>query len=75
MNDRDLVIYIKSNKGTHYEHDRALTALWNRYQNQIHNNWHFLSRSLQDSDLIMSMKDDFYEEAQEVFMMNWRRKP
>ena len=68
MNDRDLVIYIKSNKGTHREHDQALTALWKRYQNQIHNNWHLLCRTLQGSDLIMSMKDDFYEEAQEVFM-------
>ena len=69
MNDRDLVIYIKSNKGTRYEHDRALTALWKRYQNQIHNNWHLLSKTLQSSDLITSMKDDFYEEAQEVFMI------
>lgn len=68
MNDRDLVVYIKSNKGTHREHDQALTVLWKRYQNQIHNNWHFLCRTLQGSDLIMSMKDDFYEEAQEVFM-------
>ena len=68
MNDRDLVIYIKSNKGTHREHDQALTALWKRYQNQIHNNWHYLARTLHSSDLIMSVKDDFYEEAQEVFM-------
>lgn len=69
MNDRDLVIYIKSNKSTRYEHDQALTALWRRYQNQIHNNWHLLSKTLQSSDLITSMKDDFYEEAQEVFMI------
>ena len=69
MNDRDLVIHIKSNKGTRYEHDQALTALWKRYQNQIHNNWHLLSKTLQSSDLITSMKDDFYEEAQEVFMI------
>ena len=68
MNDRDLVVYIKSNRGTHREHDQALTVLWKRYQNQIHNNWHLLCRTLQGSDLIMSMKDDFYEEAQEVFM-------
>ena len=68
MNDRDLVIYIKSNKGTCYEHDRALTALWKRYQNQIHNNWHLLARTLHSSDLISNLKDDFYEEAQEVFM-------
>lgn len=63
------MIYIKSNKGTRYEHDQALTALWKRYQNQIHNNWHLLSKTLQSSDLITSMKDDFYEEAQEVFMI------
>ena len=68
MNDRDLVVYIKSNKGTRYEHDRALTALWKRYQNQIHNNWHLLARTLHSSDLISNLKDDFYEEAQEVFM-------
>ena len=68
MNDRDLVIYIKSNKGTRHEHDQALTALWKRYQNQIHNNWHYLARTLHSSDLIMSVKEDFYEEAQEVFM-------
>ena len=68
MNDRDLVIYIKSNKGTRREHDQALTALWKRYQNQIHNNWHYLVRTLHSSDLIMSVKEDFYEEAQEVFM-------
>ena len=69
MNDRDLVVYIKSNKGTRYEHDRALTALWKRYQNQIHNNWHLLARTLHSSDLISNLKDDFYEEAQEVFMV------
>ena len=68
MNDRDLVVYIKDNKGTRYEHDRALTALWKRYQNQIHNNWHLLARTLHSSDLISNLKDDFYEEAQEVFM-------
>ena len=68
MNDRDLVVYIKSNRGTHREHDQALTVLWKRYQNQIHNNWHYLARTLHSSDLVMSMKDDFYEEAQEVFM-------
>lgn len=68
MNDRDLVIYIKSDKGTRREHDQALTALWKRYQNQIHNNWHYLARTLHSSDLIMSVKEDFYEEAQEVFM-------
>ena len=71
MNDRDLVIFIKSNYSTatsRKECDKAITVLWNRYQNQIHNNWHVLSKTLHNSDYVMNAKEDFYEEAQEVFM-------
>lgn len=71
MNDRDLVIFIKSNHNnttSRKEYDRAITVLWNRYQNQIHNNWHILSKTLHNSDYVMNAKEDFYEEAQEVFM-------
>lgn len=72
MNDRDLVIFIKNNRNnatSHREYDKAVTVLWNRYQNQIHNNWHVLAKTLHSSDYIMNAKEDFYEEAQEVFMV------
>lgn len=71
MNDRELITYIKHNRADNepwVNYNKAVTALWERYQNQIHNNWHKLVKVLGGSDLVLSKHGDFYDEAQEAFM-------
>lgn len=60
MNDRELVTALKKNNGNNKQ---LQTELWNRYQNLVHKNWAILRRQLNNSTLILSLKDDFYAEC------------
>lgn len=68
MSDRDLVtlIHISNNK---YEINRASEVLLKRYERQIHKNWLRLEAQLDHSGIIQSMKDDYYDEAYEAFLV------
>lgn len=70
MKDSDLVVYINNSRDNEpwCNYNKAVEALWKRYQNQVHRNWHKLCKALEESGNILSLHDDFYEEAQEVFL-------
>jgi len=58
MNDRQLMAAIKAS------HEQALQMeLWKRYENLVHKNWAVLRKQMDNSALILNMKDDYYSES------------
>ncbi len=58
MNDRELVTQLKATGSKALQEE-----LWTRYQNLVHKNWAILRRQMDNSALILGMKDDFYSES------------
>ena len=69
MNDFQLVSIIKNsnpNKDS-YEYNLAAKVLFERYEQQIHKNWWKLRAQMNGSQLVDSLKEEYYSEAQEAF--------
>lgn len=49
--------------------NKVLSILWERYQPQIHKNWWKLQRQMNNLDTVNMMKDDYYDEATEAFLV------
>ena len=67
MNDVEL-LRIYNNPECAKEKENAIETLWLRYQSQIHNNWWKLQRQMNNIDAVNNLKDDYYSEAEEVFL-------
>lgn len=67
MNDVEL-LKIYHNPSCLKEKENAIETLWIRYQSQIHNNWWKLQRQMNNLDMVNMLKDDYYSEAEEVFL-------
>lgn len=68
MNDVEL-LRIYNNPECDKDKENAISTLWLRYQSQIHNNWWKLQRQMNNLDMVNMLKDDFYSEAEEVFLV------
>lgn len=66
MNDRQLVTIAKKSSS---DAKKACEVLFKRYENQIHKNWLRLEAQLDHSDVIRSLKEDYYDEAYEAFLI------
>lgn len=69
LNDRELVSLIKSleNEENNYLYNLACEVLMGRYEQQIHKNWWKLRAQMNNSQIIDSLKEEYYSEAQEAF--------
>lgn len=67
MNDRELVSILK-NSSTPAELKKELTEeLWDRYSLLTHKNWNILRHQLNNSTLVLDVKEDYYSEAYVAF--------
>lgn len=69
LNDRELVSLIKSmpEKEKSYQYNLACEVLMERYEQQIHKNWWKLRAQMNNSQIVDSLKEEYYSEAQEAF--------
>ena len=68
LNDRSLVTIIQQSNNR-YEINKASEALFIRYERQIHKNWLRLEAQLDHSGIVQAMKEDYYDEAYEAFII------
>jgi len=66
MNDRELLIAIKTSEGPNNRRV-FMEELWERYENLVHKNWGILYRQMNGSDMIRELHDDYYSEAYVAF--------
>jgi hypothetical protein len=62
MNDRDILISLKSNPPDE-ERKYLENILWVRYQRLIHKNWGILKRQMNNSSQILAKEDDYFSDA------------
>lgn len=67
MTDRELVSIRKTSNSIN-ERNWAGEILYKRYERQIHKNWLRLCAQMNNTPLIMSMQEDYYDEATEAFL-------
>lgn len=67
LSDRELITKIKESKTGGREFNLLNNELFRRYENQIHKNWHRLKNQMSHTDVIKSLKDEYYAEAYEAF--------
>lgn len=63
--DQELIAGIQASTGNLQK--PMLTALWKRYENQVHKHWAVLRKQMNSSSLVMELHDDFYSEAYIAF--------
>lgn len=63
--DYELVAQIKATEGESQK--IPLGVLWLRYENQVHKQWAILRRQMNNSSLVLELRDDFYSEAYIAF--------
>lgn len=68
LSDRDL-IYLRKLSTNRMEKNWAGEALFKRYEKQIHKNWLRLCAQMNNTPLIKSLQEDYYDEANEAFLL------
>ena len=66
MNDRRLVTIAKKDVVAERK-NKAVEVLLNRYERQLYKNWYRLRTEMNNSDLVLSIEDEYFEEAREAF--------
>jgi len=61
LTDRELITQLKCSTGD--IHKALLKVLYLRYEDLIHKNWAILRKQMDNSSLVMNVKDDFYSES------------
>jgi len=65
--DRELIRIIKNPDTPESIYQKACEEILDRYSRQIHKNWWVLQKQMDNSDIINSLKEDYYDEAYEAF--------
>lgn len=67
MKDAELLRILKAEDVTGQVRNDVMTTLYMRYNNQIHKNWHRLSSQCGNDNTILSMREEYYDAADEAF--------